>query len=680
MTAIVWYGLGVFGLPMACRCAESGYQVRAGSDRGRVAEFVHAGGLPSTADTEDRPIVALCLPSGAEVLDVVRTVEVARYVVDFTSHSPASAEQAAAMLRDRGIGYVDCPVSGSVELAREGRLTAYLGARTGELDEDVQKLVNSVCENVFWTGGVGRGQAMKLVNQVIHIGNVLVLGEGFELADQLGLDDATVLEALRASSGSSRMLERFGAQMLAGHHPRQFSARLASKDIANALRLTPDLPVTTIVAERLRALVESGRGEDNFTRLATRPTAAAPSGAAPARKAVVLLDELGFATPFYTDLDGRPMLPPDQYDVRLITTVKRLALSAGAPVRSVLAVPDLEPEALRAAAAFQRNVDGVRCSSLLALTERLLLPAAVLREQLDIPGDRVENLQRFRDEVVMKQLLRDAGIRVPHFAPYTPGVARDLLTNHGTVVVKPRAGAGSRNVHIVTAPEQLRRFEVEFDGRTDTFEVEEFIDGQLYHVDSVVEHSRVVAATAGRGMDPTTTYETLGNYRDVNLAPGALLDRLLAFNQRVLASCPDFTGVAHHEVLVTGDEVVFRGIAPCWGGGGIRATVHHNTGVDLIAAMVRAQLGEPIPAPTRTPRDLTGYVLVYVAGEPMRREFALDEPWVVECEVRPRVGEVPRTPVGWGRATARIVVRGENESQVMERLAISDEAVRRCFR
>ncbi|WP_030748797.1 NAD(P)-dependent oxidoreductase [Streptomyces sp. NRRL S-31] len=273
MSSVDWYGLGVFGLPMASHLVSAGHSVRAGNERGRVAEFVRAGGLSAGAHRGDAPLVGLCLPTGDDVMDVVRDIEEAAFVVDFSSHDPLSATEAAGELATRGIGYVDCPVSGSVQLAADGRLTGYPGASPDALPAEVREFIETVCGHVFWTGGLGRGQAMKLVNQVIHLGNVLVLGEGFELAGRLGLEPATVLDALKASSGSSRMLERFGEQMLADRHPRQFSARLARKDIRNVLGLAPDLPVAGMVEERLRAVVESGRGEDNFTRLAGREQA-----------------------------------------------------------------------------------------------------------------------------------------------------------------------------------------------------------------------------------------------------------------------------------------------------------------------------------------------------------------------------------------------------------------------
>lgn len=270
MTAIGWYGLGAFGLPMACHLVSAGFSVRAESGRGRVAELVAAGGLGPGEELAGPRLIALCLPSGTEVVEVAQHVSDAACVVDFSSHDPRAARDVAELLRERGIGYVDCPVSGSENLARDGRLTGYAGACEGDLDDAVRGLISAVCENVFWTGGLGQGQAMKLVNQVVHLGNVLVLGEGFELANALGLEPDTVLDALNASSGSSRMLERFGRQMMDEEYPRQFSARLACKDIVNVLRQLPDLPVAGLVEERLRSVVDAAHGDENFTRLARR--------------------------------------------------------------------------------------------------------------------------------------------------------------------------------------------------------------------------------------------------------------------------------------------------------------------------------------------------------------------------------------------------------------------------
>lgn len=271
MTAIGWYGLGAFGLPLACRAVDCGYQVVPVRGRGRVAEFVAAGGSVGDAVPGECEVVVLCLPDASAVKGAVEDVHGAAYVVDFSSHDPRSARELAATLAEKGVGYVDCPVSGSVEMARTGRLTGFAGAQAEDLPAKVVELVEQLCQNLFWMGAVGQGQALKLVNQVVHIGNVVVLGEGLALAKTLGVPLSTAVEALKASSGSSRMVERFGQQMADGVYPRQFSARLAGKDIGNALRECPDLPVATLAHARLNDVITSGHGEDNFTRLARVP-------------------------------------------------------------------------------------------------------------------------------------------------------------------------------------------------------------------------------------------------------------------------------------------------------------------------------------------------------------------------------------------------------------------------
>ncbi|GGQ34054.1 hypothetical protein GCM10010249_60530 [Streptomyces roseolilacinus] len=125
---------------------------------------------------------------------------------------------------------------------------------------------------------------------------------------------------------------------------------------------------------------------------------------------------------------------------------------------------------------------------------------------------------------------------------------------------------------------------------------------------------------------------------------------------------------------------MFCEIAGRWGGGGIRAGFYHRTGVDIISAMLQAQLGEPMPVPSREGDDLTGYTLIYASGERMRRDFHLNEPWVIQCNLRVRAGDVPKVPTAWDRSIAAITVRGETEDQVAERLAACEEAFQSCFR
>jgi len=111
-----------------------------------------------------------------------------------------------------------------------------------------------------------------LVNQVIHISNVSVLAEGFRLAKQLQLDPLTVESALLRSSGSSRMLERFGGA-ISGRSMQEtvFAARLAAKDLNNALSVNADLNHAHIAQLELHRSVDAGYSDSNFTVLTNHP-------------------------------------------------------------------------------------------------------------------------------------------------------------------------------------------------------------------------------------------------------------------------------------------------------------------------------------------------------------------------------------------------------------------------
>jgi hypothetical protein len=126
---------------------------------------------------------------------------------------------------------------------------------------------------------------------------------------------------------------------------------------------------------------------------------------------------------------------------------------------------------------------------------------------------------------------------VPEFAVFDEQVARKLLRAHGAVVVKPRTGAGSEHVSVIRSEHDPQKLVLRASDPA-ALEVEEFIDGPLFHVDSVVEHGRVVAATAGRYMDPTTSYQQSRPLRGVAVPRGRVLEELLAFNERVVACYP----------------------------------------------------------------------------------------------------------------------------------------------
>ncbi|GHJ37177.1 acetyl-CoA carboxylase biotin carboxylase subunit family protein [Streptomyces sp. TS71-3] len=385
---------------------------------------------------------------------------------------------------------------------------------------------------------------------------------------------------------------------------------------------------------------------------------------------VLVIDHIGYH--YYQDTDGRKFLPADANRVHLVTDIRKLDQARGDELAAVVGIPRGDDALLEAAALFHHGAGGHPVERVVAISEGLLLAAGRLRDKLGVPGPTEHQVLGYRDKVTMKDRLGEQGIRVPDYAPFTEGAALRLIARHGRVVAKPRRGESSAGIAFLDGPEDLRRFlaDAEHAGVTpDAYEVEERIDGTLFHIDSVVSKGVPLAATAGRSIEETTSYRHLGAFRDVAVGPGRTLDRLLRFNRAVLACYPHFSGVTHHEVFLNADEVVFCEIGGRPGGGGIIPGFHSRTGVNLDEMAVLAHLGEEIPRPAPPADHLTGYALVYAA--PGRLEADLTPPatdWIIDTQVRFQVGDVMPRPAGWHQAAATVTVRGRSEAEVTSRL------------
>jgi hypothetical protein len=382
---------------------------------------------------------------------------------------------------------------------------------------------------------------------------------------------------------------------------------------------------------------------------------------------VVVVDRVGWS--FYRDLDGRPFLPATDFEVRLVTGRDTLAEASGDELAAVVAVPRKDHRTFADAARLLYRSGSRPAARIAAITERYLLPVAELREELGLPGMTVAQTLRFRDKVIMKEHLRGKGIRLPDFAAYTPEDARRLLAAHSTVVAKPRLGAGSAEVSVLRSEADIERFEQLRAGRLDEFEVEEFVAGRVFHVDSVVDRGRVIAATASDAIDDNRSFETQSFFRDIAVPPGQLLDDLLAFNASVIAAHPDFLGVTHHEMFVSPDGVCFCEIAARAGGGGVLAGFRDRTGCNLDEVVLQSHLLGRVRQHLEVAEHLTGYFILYGGpGRVVAIPPVPPEDWVVEAQLVAQPGQLLDPPADWGDAVAVVTVRGETQAQIRERL------------
>lgn len=394
------------------------------------------------------------------------------------------------------------------------------------------------------------------------------------------------------------------------------------------------------------------------------------------RRRILAIDRTGLQR--YLDGPSGVVFPRRDYEVHVISVGGDLSRGAVAEVESSCTVASLEavPVAARSVAKRVGVPDAV-----VAVPEEYLLLAAALREELGVPGLTVGQTLRFRDKLEMKSHLAGTGVRVPRCAPFTIDDACLLLDQVPQVVIKPRGGGGSAGVHIVRSAAEVKLLAPRVGG-PETTEVEEFVPGILHHIDSVVREGRVVAATVSRYLDPTTSFRDSSTVlRSVSLPDGPEADALLAANAAVIGSHPYLSGTTHLEAFLTPEgEVVFCEIAARVGGGGVGASFHARTGVDLYTAHLRAQAGVLPPDRISVSDELTGSLLLYAGPGVMTRSPCLpDASWVLSPDVYLPADGVLGAPSDASQAVVTLAVTGPTLPMVEARLQEVIDEVRRTM-
>jgi 3-hydroxyisobutyrate dehydrogenase-like beta-hydroxyacid dehydrogenase len=183
--------------------------------------------------------------------------------VDVSTTELEATHRVAEVLRGRGMEFVDAPVSGGPGAAKAGTLAIMAGGS----DAPIARIAPLMRELGRFThmGGIGTGQATKLVNQTIVLTNYCVLAEGLRLAQAYGVDAAKIPEALKAGFAGSNMLGPIFPQMLAeDFQPRGF-ARQVLKDLEMLQAAARDkhvaMPMASQALTLYRLLNASGKSE-----------------------------------------------------------------------------------------------------------------------------------------------------------------------------------------------------------------------------------------------------------------------------------------------------------------------------------------------------------------------------------------------------------------------------------
>ncbi|WP_244244055.1 NAD(P)-dependent oxidoreductase [Marilutibacter alkalisoli] len=271
-------GLGAMGAPMARYLHNAGLLTVVGNRTQAKADALAAElgvrAARSADNFADCDVVAMCVSLDADVIEnaaaLAKVLKAGAVVVDHSTVSVQTARKVAALLAAEGIGFIDAPVSGGVEGARNGKLSVMAGGEA-EVLEKARPVIAAYAARIGLMGGTGAGQATKAVNQVLVAGINEAVCEGLALGEKLGLDPDTLLPTLMAGAANSWFLEKRGATMLRDAFAPGFKSAHMLKDLRIVQGIAQDAGIRTATIDQALAdyaeLVERGHGESDTSAL-----------------------------------------------------------------------------------------------------------------------------------------------------------------------------------------------------------------------------------------------------------------------------------------------------------------------------------------------------------------------------------------------------------------------------
>jgi 3-hydroxyisobutyrate dehydrogenase len=272
---IGFIGLGVMGAPMAGHLARAGHDVTVYNRTRRKADAwvaAHSGRAAATPReaAQGADVVFSCVGNDDDVRSVTLGSAGAfdgmqrnAIFVDHTTASAALAVELEATGRERGIAFLDAPVSGGQSGAEQGILTVMVGGDSAAF-ERVQPVIAHYARAVTLMGSAGAGQKTKMVNQICIAGLVQGLAEGLSFALRAGLDAKRVLSVISKGAATSWQMENRGQTMVDGKFDFGFAVDWMRKDLGIAMQEArangSDLPVTALIDQFYARLQKQGHG------------------------------------------------------------------------------------------------------------------------------------------------------------------------------------------------------------------------------------------------------------------------------------------------------------------------------------------------------------------------------------------------------------------------------------
>ncbi|KTE90307.1 2-hydroxy-3-oxopropionate reductase, partial [Desulfitobacterium hafniense] len=201
---------------------------------------------------------------------VIEGAKAGAMVIDMSSIEPLVSREIGEKLAEKGIRFIDAPVSGGEPKAIEGTLSIMVGAKEEDFNE-AEPTLKAMGASVVLCGDVGAGNVTKLANQIIVAVNIAAMSEALVLATKAGVDPESVYKAIRGGLAGSTVLDAKAPLVMARKFDPGFRINLHIKDLNNILgtghEVGAPLPLTASVMEMMQSLKVDGHGDKDHGSL-----------------------------------------------------------------------------------------------------------------------------------------------------------------------------------------------------------------------------------------------------------------------------------------------------------------------------------------------------------------------------------------------------------------------------
>jgi len=274
---IGFVGLGMMGRWMALNLMKAGFPLNFFARKKEIIEEFISKGAKFFSTLKDlgqgSNWIIFCLPDTRTVEEVlfgkegmVDVLQPGQLVIDCGTIHPLATKKIAETLKDRGIPFLDAPISGMEARAKAGTLTIMVGGEETTFKQ-VKPALEAMGNTIIYVGASGNGQMMKLINQIMFNIHCATMAELLPLAVKMGLDPEQTLTVTRTGTGQCFALDNFGPLILEGNFGPGYPLADAYKDMAHVAEISSahriPLPVTAAATVTYQMALDLGLGREN---------------------------------------------------------------------------------------------------------------------------------------------------------------------------------------------------------------------------------------------------------------------------------------------------------------------------------------------------------------------------------------------------------------------------------